>query len=179
ISWPLTSAGIVCADVVLYAIGRRWGARLFELRWVRWVLAPERRLRLEKRFHKHGIKLLIAARFLPPLRTGLFMIAGSIRFSFARSLAAAVIFAVLGVGVLFFFGAGLVELIHRVGSRLLWAAVPFVLVYGLYRYYRFLRGRELRGEPPPPVSVLELPPPPPEPEPLPPAKEPSPPAGVR
>src|SRR5262249_30097798 len=70
--------------------------------------------------------------------------------------------------------AGLVELIHRVGSRLLWAAVPFVVACGLYRYYRFLRGRELRGEPVAPVSVLELPPPPAEPEPLPPAKAPTP-----
>src|SRR5262245_12347455 len=171
VAWPLTSLGIVSADVVLYGIGRRWGQRLFEVRWVRWVLEPERRQRLERKFHKHGIKLLIAARFLPPLRTGLFMIAGSIRYSFGRFLAADVLFAILGVGVLFFCGTWLVELVHSVGSWLLWAAVPFVAAYALHRYYRFLRARELRGEPAPPVSVLELPPPPAQPEPIPPAPQ--------
>ena len=45
ISWPLTSVGIVCADIVLYSIGRYWGERLFQLRWVRLVLKPERRQR--------------------------------------------------------------------------------------------------------------------------------------
>ena len=30
-------------------------------------------------------------------------------------------------------------------------------VYGLYRYYRYLRKRELKTTPQPPISVLELP----------------------
>jgi membrane protein DedA with SNARE-associated domain len=157
LAWPLTSAGIFCADLVMYALGRFWGHRLFALRWVRWVLSPERRQRLERRFHEHGVKLLIAARLLPPLRTGVFLIAGTIHYPFTRFVAADGSFAVLGVGVLFFCSTGLIELIHRVGSWLLWAAVPVAIVYGLYRYYRYLRTREMRGEPVPPVSVLALP----------------------
>jgi len=157
LSWPLTSAGILSADVVLYSVGRLWGQRLFEFRWVRLLLAPERRQRLERKFHEHGIKILIAARFLPPLRTGIFMIAGTIHYSFLRFLAADAVFCVIGVGALFFCGTWLIQLIHEVGSRVLWAAVPVLAIYGLYRYYRYLRKRELRGEPVPPVSVLQVP----------------------
>jgi membrane protein DedA with SNARE-associated domain len=155
--WPLTSAGIFCADATLYAVGRRWGGRLFEFRWVRAVLQPERRQRLEARLNDHGVKLLIAARLLPPLRTGVFLIAGAVRYPFARFLLADGAFAVLGVGVLFFCGTGLVDLVNRVGSRVLWVAVPAVLVYLSYRYFRYLQRREGRGEPAPPVSVLQLP----------------------
>jgi len=157
ISWPLTGAGILAADITLYIIGRFWGRRLLETRWMRWMLKPERRLRLEAMFQKHGIKLLIAARLLPPLRTGLFMIAGTLHYSFIRFVIADAVFAIVGVGVLFFLGAWLIEIVDQVGSYILWVAVPVAIVYGLYRYFRFLRARELRGQPEPPVSVLELP----------------------
>jgi membrane protein DedA with SNARE-associated domain len=43
LAWPVTSFGIVSADVVLYGIGRLWGQRLFQTRWVKWLLHPERR----------------------------------------------------------------------------------------------------------------------------------------
>src|SRR2546430_7423789 len=34
LAWPATGAGIVAADMVLYGIGRLWGRRLFDYRWV-------------------------------------------------------------------------------------------------------------------------------------------------
>jgi membrane protein DedA with SNARE-associated domain len=157
LAWPATSLGIVCADLVLYGIGRLWGPRLFELRWVRWILKPERRQRIEQRFHVHGIKILIAARFLPPLRTGVFMIAGTIHFSLVRFLLADLVFATLGVGVFFFCSTWLIALVQDTMHWMLYAVVPVVAAYLLYRYYRFLRERELRGLPQPPVSVLEMP----------------------
>jgi membrane protein DedA with SNARE-associated domain len=157
LAWPVTSLGIVCADMVLYSIGRLWGKNLFELRWVRWILKPERRRLLEERFHTHGIKILIAARFLPPLRTGVFMIAGSIRYSFVRFLTADGIFAVIGVGIVFFCGTWLIDLIGRAQHWLVFAAAGAVGLFLLYRYYRYLRKREQRMENPPPMSILQLP----------------------
>jgi len=73
----------------------------------------DRRKRLEQKFHDHGVKLLIAARLLPPLRTGVFLIAGTIRYPFLRFLAADGGFAVLGVGVLFFCGTWLLHYVHQ------------------------------------------------------------------
>ena len=161
VKWPLawlaTGVGILCADAVLYGVGRWWGPRLFEYRWVQTILSAERRQRIERRFTEHGIKILVLARFLPPLRTGVFLIAGASRFSFAKFLLADAIYAVVGVGLFFFFGAWLVELIKRSEHVLVYvAAVPLVL-YGLFRYYRYLKTRELRPDPAPPVSVLQGP----------------------
>src|SRR5207248_1170366 len=161
VGWPLawlaTGLGIVCADVVLYWVGWRWGPRLFEYRWVQRVLSAERRQRIQHRFEQHGIKLLLLARFLPPLRTGVFLISGATRYSFPKFLFADAIYAVFGVGLFFFGGTWLVELIKRVGHVAAYVlAVPLV-GYGLYRYYRYLRARELKQAPQPPVSVLEGP----------------------
>jgi membrane protein DedA with SNARE-associated domain len=157
LAWPLTGAGIVCADMVLYWAGRLWGSRLFDYRWVQPIIKPERRRRIDRKFHKHGMKILLMARFLPPLRTGIFIIAGGMRYSFLRFLITDAGYAVFGVALFFFGGTWLVGLLHYAGSWAVYVVVALFALYALYRYYRYLQARELRGEPTPPVSVLELP----------------------
>jgi membrane protein DedA with SNARE-associated domain len=156
LAWPVTSAGIVGADLTLYGIGRLWGQRLFQTRWFKWLLKDERRQRIETRFHQNGIMLLMAARFLPPLRTGVFIIAGTIRFSFVRFLIADGLFAVIGVGAIFLFGTWIIERIHQLGHWFPFVIVGLLAAYALYRYFRYLRRREMKGNLPAPVSVLEL-----------------------
>jgi len=161
LAWAACGLGIMCADAVLYGVGRRFGPRLFEYRWVQKVMSAERRARIEKRFHEHGMKLLILARFLPPLRTGIFLISGASRYSFVKFLLADAIYCVVGVGVFFLGGAWLVEQLdrvrHLVGHWAVYLAAAPVVLYGLYRYYRYLKKRELAGLAEAPVSVLQNP----------------------
>jgi membrane protein DedA with SNARE-associated domain len=141
-AWPACGLGILCADCVLYGVGRWWGQALFEHRWVQRILSTSRRQRLEARFHRNGIGLLILARFLPPLRTGVFLISGSSHYPFPKFFLIDVIYCVVGVGVVFFGGAGLVAAAHRVGHPAVWLAVVPIVGYGLYRYFRYLKQRE-------------------------------------
>ncbi len=141
-AWSACGLGILMADSLLYGIGRKIGPRLFEYRWVQRILSAERRQRLEGKIHEHGMKLLIMARFLPPLRTGVFLITGAVRYSFAKFVIADLIYCVVGVGVFFFGGSWLIDLLKRVGYTAVWfVAVPVVL-YGLYRYFAYLKKRE-------------------------------------
>src|SRR5262245_22631205 len=156
LAWLMTGLGIVCADMVLYAVGRRWGGKLFELRWVQRVMSAERRERIERGIHAHGIKLLILARFLPPLRTGIFLIAGASRYPFTRFLLADGLYAVFGVGIFFFGGTWLVEFVKRSGHVAAYAGAALAIAYGLYRYYRYLRKREEKMAARMPASVLEV-----------------------
>ena len=73
---PANGAGIIGADLVLYGIGRLWGRRLFDYRWVQRIVKPERRQRIEDKFHSHGLKIPLTARLLPPLRTGVVIMPG-------------------------------------------------------------------------------------------------------
>ena len=41
-AWPATILGIVGADATLYGVGRAWGPRLFEYRWVQHIIKAER-----------------------------------------------------------------------------------------------------------------------------------------
>jgi membrane protein DedA with SNARE-associated domain len=159
-AWPAASLGIMCADAVLYGIGRAWGPALFNYRWVQRLVKAERRQRFERRFQEHGIKILLTARFLPPLRTGVFIVAGALRYSFLRFLLADSIYALFGVGLFFAVGAGIVAMLDVIRQ---WVGhwTPYVVgaavgIYVLYRYYRHLKVRELREGVQPPLSVLEV-----------------------
>jgi len=157
LAWPACGLGIVVADCVLYGVGRRWGPKLFEYRWVQKVLSAEKRQRMEGHFANHGMKLLILARFMPPLRTGVFLIAGATRFSFFKFLVADLVYAVVGVGAFFFCGTWILALVHRFESTALMAAALLVMCYGLYMYYKILRRREPKGGPTAPISILQGP----------------------
>jgi membrane protein DedA with SNARE-associated domain len=144
-AWPAASLGIIGADLVLYGLGRWLRPRVFQYRWVSRVLTAERQQRLEKRFHEHGLKFLLMARLLPPLRTGVFLIAGSIRYSVPRFLLADTVYGVVGVGLVFFGGRALLEVAHRLGGWLLLLAALAAGAYLLYRYYRYLKKLELKA----------------------------------
>lgn len=160
VTWPFAwlscGLGILSADCALYGLGRKLGPRLFQYRWVQKVLGTERRLRIESKFHRHGIKLLVVARFLPPLRLGVFLISGAARFPFVKFVIADAIYCVAGVGILFFGGSWVLEQIHRLGYAAVWVLVVPAVGYGLYRYYRYLKKKE-EAEPLPPQSVIDSP----------------------
>jgi membrane protein DedA with SNARE-associated domain len=156
-AWAATAVGIICADSVLYGVGRQWGPRLFEYRWVQKVMSAERRKRVESRFERHWIKILLLARLLPPLRTGIFLIAGASKYSFAKFLLADAIYGVVGVGVFFFGGSWLVELLKDAGHWAVYVVAVPAVGYGLYRYFRYLKSREMKAGPLPPASILQGP----------------------
>ncbi len=141
-AWSAAGLGILMADCLLYGIGWWIGPKLFEYRWVQKVLSAKRRQRLEGRIHEHGIKLLILARFLPPMRTGVFLITGAVRYSFTKFIIADLIYCVVGVGVFFFAGAWLLDLLKQAGHAAVWFVAVPVVGYGLYRYYKYLQKRE-------------------------------------
>jgi|SRR5579872_565233 len=154
-AWFACGLGILSADCVLYGIGRSLGPKLFTYKWVQRILSNERRLRMESRLHAHGMKLLVLARFLPPLRTGVFLITGASRYPFLKFVIADVLYCLIGVGLFFFGGTGLLTLIKQIGYEAAWVVAIPIFGYAGYRYYRYLKLRE--AAPNPPVSILQSP----------------------
>jgi membrane protein DedA with SNARE-associated domain len=146
LAWPACVLGVVAADLVLYWAGRGFGSRLFEYRWVRNFLPPERRQKIEEGFHQNGLKILLSARLLPGLRSGVYMTAGAMRYPFIRFLLADAIYAIPGVGIIFFLSYFLAEsvwlLIDQVHKVQYWLLALVLLAGGgfaLYRYFRVAR----------------------------------------
>jgi membrane-associated protein len=64
----LLGAAAIMGDSVGYAIGRRWGPRLFTRPRSRFF-HPDHLLRTQRFFARHGAKTIILARFVPIIRT--------------------------------------------------------------------------------------------------------------
>jgi membrane protein DedA with SNARE-associated domain len=137
--------GILTGDSIIYWAGRRLGnrARTEHGRFLRRLLTPERRARVEELFARHGEKLVMAARFMPGVRAVCFFIAGSAGMPYARficfdglaALASAPAFVFLG----FRFGKQLqrvMELLKRFQVATVIIVVLCLCAWVLWRRWR-------------------------------------------
>jgi membrane protein DedA with SNARE-associated domain len=68
-----------------YWLGRLFGEKLLQLRWMRQYLSPSRLEKLKAFYLKHGFLTLLIGRFIPfGVRNGIFMSTGMSRFSFKQ-----------------------------------------------------------------------------------------------
>jgi membrane protein DedA with SNARE-associated domain len=152
---PLCILGVVISDGLLYGVGRFWGPRLLDRSWMKRLLPAEKRKRIEDNFHNYGVLVLLFARFLPTIRSPIFIMAGTMRLSFARFLLADSLYAIPGVSLLFFlafwFGDQFRDLILSAEGKVQ-AARPILILLGLaaitvYLIYHFFRHPVATGDP--------------------------------
>ena len=146
-------AGVLIGDMTVFLIGRHFGTRAMRLRWVAHLLTPRRYAQVQEKFERYGNRLMFVARFLPGLRTAVFLSAGmSQRVSFARFIALDGLAAMISVPVwigLGYYGAEnrewLLAWIHRRQGAIAIAVVVVVTIVGCLIWYRGrLRHRRLR-----------------------------------
>jgi membrane protein DedA with SNARE-associated domain len=73
--------GVLIGDVIVYNMGRFFGESLFNTRLGKRLLSHSWYDRIVKSFAKNGKMVLLTARFLPGLRTPIFLTAGMTRFA--------------------------------------------------------------------------------------------------
>jgi membrane protein DedA with SNARE-associated domain len=152
---PVCLLGVLIADGVLYVIGRRYGPRLLEKRWLKKLMPAEKRQRIEDNFHQYGISILLVGRLLPGIRAPLFLTAGMMRLPLTRFLLADGIGAVLGNGLLFFLAFWLGDQFKELMERLhhdLEVARPLLILGAIlavvaYLLYCFLKRPVPTGDP--------------------------------
>ncbi|HEX2545725.1 MAG TPA: DedA family protein [Ramlibacter sp.] len=109
--WPLIAVawcGLVIADGLIFHWGRLFGTRLLEHRWLAHAIAPRRLAAMQSFMQRRGAFAIFAARFMPGLRSAVYLAAGSLRVPYRQQflydgLAAAIelpllVFAVRYVG---------------------------------------------------------------------------------
>jgi membrane protein DedA with SNARE-associated domain len=147
---PVCIIAVIIGDSLLYFIGRFWGPRLLQYRWIRrHALTPERMMRIERNFHDYGVRILLFARMTPGIRAPIFLTAGIIRLPLARFVLADSLYAIPGVSLLFFlgwyFGDSIIALVKRAEHVKFWIMLAVIVVVGLYILYRFLRRPVVTG----------------------------------
>jgi membrane protein DedA with SNARE-associated domain len=144
---PVCIAGILVSDFLLYSIGRHFGSRLLEHRWLARFLTPEKLRQIQHNFHRYGLKILLFVRWIPGIRSPLFLTAGTMRLPVLRFVVADAIAAAAGHTLLFFlsywFTDSFKELYDHVEGDLrrlkpLLILLP-ILAVGIYLLVHFLR----------------------------------------
>ena len=159
---PICVLGVVIGDSFLYGIGRIWGTRLVESRWMKRVLPTPKKLAIEKNFHRYGVWVLLFARLLPTIRSPIYIMAGVVRVPVSLFLLADGLYAIPGVSLLFFLGYWLgdqfKDLIQAFEGKIA-AARPILVLLGLaaltaYLVYHFFRHPVATGDPRLEVPVI-------------------------
>lgn len=144
---PVCIIGVVIGDSLLYGMGRFWGPRVLETRWMKRFVSTERRGKIEGNFHRYGVLVLLFARFLPTIRAPIFIMAGTMRVSFARFVVADGLYAIPGVSLLFGLSFWLgdqfrdlvskqIEKVEKLKPILILALIAGVVAYLIYHFLR-------------------------------------------
>lgn len=72
-------AGVLIGDGIVFTTGRALGQRAFSLPLIRRIMTPERYALVQTKFARHGRWVVFVARFMPGLRTPIFLTAGATR----------------------------------------------------------------------------------------------------
>jgi len=145
---PTVLVGALVADLLLYGLGRAFGARLLETSWMKRLAPPEKRERIHENFHRYGFVIFAIGRLVPGIRTTLFLTAGTMRLSLLRFTLADGVGALVGGSLFFFLGYGLgsqfEELIRRWEEQIkpyktLFIVILLVSVAGYLLYLFFCR----------------------------------------
>jgi membrane protein DedA with SNARE-associated domain len=141
-------AGVMIGDSMLYYMGRRYGTHIMEHRWLRRIAKPWLVEKARQKYLEHGAKILFAARFMPGLRSVLFLTAGTFRVPAWKFLlidgSAALISVPTWILVAWRFSGDVEKLMRdaRMASYVIAAVLLTALaIWILWEYFHNLRGR--------------------------------------
>jgi membrane protein DedA with SNARE-associated domain len=140
--------GILCGDSTIFVMGRRLGRNLNPQSWIGRLVTTEKLAKVEQLFARWGQKIVMAARFMPGVRAGVYFAAGASglaywRFIIFDSLAACVSAPLLVLGARHFGGeiTHFIMMARRAQLTVFMTLAGTALAYTLL--YRARRQREL------------------------------------
>ncbi len=141
--FALAMFGVLLGDSAIFLLGHHYGARILQWRFVARVLTPERYAKVQEKFDRYGNRMLFFARFLPGMRTTVYLTAGTThRVSFLRFLLIDTLAALISVPFwvyLGYFGADnhewLVKWMHR-GQSSLWVLIGILVLIVLALWWK-------------------------------------------
>jgi membrane protein DedA with SNARE-associated domain len=68
-------AGVLCGDLLLFHTARKLGPRVYEQRWIRSLLTPERRARISGLYERYGGRVIFFGRYMSVMRVLVFAMA--------------------------------------------------------------------------------------------------------
>ena len=97
--------GVLVGDGIMFAAGRIWGQKILRFKPIARIMTPKRYEQVQEKFDKYGNGVLFVARFLPGLRTAVFVTAGiSRKVSYLRFIIMDGLAALISVPIWIYLG---------------------------------------------------------------------------
>ena len=145
-SFLVVYAGLLAADLMLYLVGKKYGRMIVAHRRFRSILTAERLSRMEEKFRRWGMLVIMIGRHLVGLRAQIFLAAGVMRMPAIRFLAADAVSSVFTIALMVgagYMGGHSLQVIRkdvtRVGHLGILLSVLLLSGYLLLRYVRVRR----------------------------------------
>jgi membrane protein DedA with SNARE-associated domain len=129
--------GAYLSDLICYTLGRKFGPKLFEIKFFANMVPPERIDKIHSFYEQYGIVTLLVGRFIPfGVRNGLFLTAGLGKMDFQKfalaDFLACTISTVVFFTLYYHFGNTIIEYVKQ-GNMVLFGLVAIGIGYYFYQ----------------------------------------------
>jgi len=145
----VTMVGVLLGDAGMFLLGHHYGVHMLQWKPIALLMPPRRYAKMQDKFSRYGNRLMFFARFLPGMRTAVFITAGAThRVSFWRFLLLDGLAALVSVPFwvyLGYFGADRREWLGmwiQRGQNSLWLLGGLAIVVLLVLWWRRRRNAE-------------------------------------
>ena len=143
--------GVLIGDLTIYQLGKILGEKVFQKKFAKRVISQKWYHRIHRSFEKNGIMVLFAARFMPGLRTPIFLTAGITKFvGFGKFLLIDGIAALISVPVwtyLGYYGASNRDkLVHLIRDTKIGIVIILVVIILVYVISKILKNKLAKAE---------------------------------
>ncbi|MBS0616808.1 MAG: DedA family protein [Spirochaetes bacterium] len=133
--------GVMLGDGAMFQIGKRVGYRVFEWKWMAKIMHADRLESVKDKLQNHGYKVIFSARFMPGVRSLVFLSSGALGIPFRVFLFFDGLAALISVPSIvyscYFFGDQInkaVNVIKSVEHGII-AVIGIALVYFLVKFF--------------------------------------------
>ena len=144
--------GLIAGDALIFHWGHRFGTQLLQHRFARRIVSEQRLAAMQETMRRYGPGYIFVVRFMPGVRTALFLAAGSLKMPYRHlfvydGLAALVELPLLVYGVRYVGGnwQEILAVVSRFQGVLVAGVV--VLLLALWLFSRYRRAKAARSAP--------------------------------
>lgn len=124
-------SGLLVSDFFLYLVGKKYGRMVVEHKKFRRIISPDRLLKLEEKFKKSDVWVILIGRHFLGLRAQIFLVAGVMRMSAIKFLvadAATSLLTIALMGGIGYVGGNSIQILKKDLTRIEHVAVVVFII---------------------------------------------------
>jgi membrane protein DedA with SNARE-associated domain len=136
-------SGLLISDFFLYWVGKKYGRKLVLHKKFRKIISPEQLSRLEEKFKRRGVWVVLIGRHFLGLRAQIFLVAGVMRMYAVKFLladGATSLFTIALMGGIGYAGGNSVEILRKNVKRIEHIAILILAIlvtaWIIYKYFK-------------------------------------------